>query len=139
MVVHQQVCHKESTDLGSFADVTVSPRSLSLQQALLIALDAAHNVQDSTGTHEQSYFTDAYYNGSSAWKLPNIEELPDSSIVTRGSVYSIQTYLIGHFVSLLGLSLNRGMAHILGGLEKTETGSISTDPENHDKMDRLRY
>ena len=33
-----------------------------------------------------------------------------------------------------------GYTHILGGLEKDgETGSISTDPENHDKMDRLRW
>ena len=33
-----------------------------------------------------------------------------------------------------------GFTHILGGLEKDgETGAISTEPENHDKMDRLRY
>ena len=33
-----------------------------------------------------------------------------------------------------------GYTHILGGLEKDgETGAISTDPENHDKMDHLRW
>ena len=32
-----------------------------------------------------------------------------------------------------------GFEHILGGLEKDgDTGAISTDPENHDKMCRLR-
>ena len=32
-----------------------------------------------------------------------------------------------------------GFAHILGGLEKdSNTGAISTDPENHDLMTRLR-
>ena len=33
-----------------------------------------------------------------------------------------------------------GYTHILGGLEKDgETGAISTDPENHDKMDHIRW
>ena len=33
-----------------------------------------------------------------------------------------------------------GYTHILGGLEKDgETGAISTEPENHDRMDRLRF
>ena len=32
-----------------------------------------------------------------------------------------------------------GFTHILGGLEKdNKTGAISTDPENHDLMTRLR-
>ena len=89
--------------------------------------------------------TDAFIaNGSSAWKLPNIEELPEihPHFVTEEQKYKYTPYkrdpeTLARYWAIPG---TEGYTHILGGLEKDgETGSISTDPENHDKMDRLRW
>ena len=85
--------------------------------------------------------TDAFIaNGSSAWKLPNIEELPEihPHFVTEEQKYKYTPYkrdpeTLARYWAIPG---TEGYTHILGGLEKDgETGSISTDPENHDKMD----
>ena len=88
--------------------------------------------------------TDAFVaNGSAAWKLPNIDELPE---IHPHYVTSEQK---GHYtpyqrdmetgVRYWAIPGQEGYEHILGGLEKDgNTGAISTDPENHDKMCRLR-
>ncbi len=88
--------------------------------------------------------TDAFVaNGSAAWKLPNIDELPE---IHPHYVTSEQK---GHYtpyqrdmetgVRYWAIPGQDGYEHILGGLEKDgNTGAISTDPENHDKMCRLR-
>ena len=103
-------------------------------------------MQDSTGTHDTCRTSsDAFIaNGSSAWKLPNIEELPEihPHFVTEEQKYKYTPYkrdpeTLARYWAIPG---TEGYTHILGGLEKDgETGSISTDPENHDKMDRLRW
>lgn len=88
--------------------------------------------------------TDAFIaNGSAAWKLPEMSELP-----------SIKPHYVtpeqkGHYtpyerdaetkVRYWAIPGQEGYTHILGGLEKDgKTGAISTEPENHDKMCRLR-
>ena len=89
--------------------------------------------------------TDAFIaNGSSAWKLPNIEELPEihPHYVTEDQKYKYTPYkrdpkTLARYWAIPG---TEGYTHILGGLEKDgETGAISTDPENHDKMDHIRW
>ena len=88
--------------------------------------------------------TDAYVaNGSSAWKLPNIAELPEihphyapESMKGNYTPYKRDEETL---VRYWGIPGREGFTHILGGLEKdSDTGAISTDPENHDKMCRLR-
>ncbi len=88
--------------------------------------------------------TDAYVaNGSAAWKLPNITELPSikphyapESMKGAYTPYKRDEDSLVRYWAIPG---QEGFTHILGGLEKDgDTGAISTDPENHDKMCRLR-
>lgn len=88
--------------------------------------------------------TDAYVaNGSAAWKLPNIAEFPEihphyapESMKGNYTPYKRDEETL---VRYWGIPGREGFTHILGGLEKdSDTGAISTDPENHDKMCRLR-
>ncbi|WP_278582368.1 2-oxoacid:acceptor oxidoreductase subunit alpha, partial [Prevotella denticola] len=89
--------------------------------------------------------TDAFIaNGSSAWKLPDIDQLPEihPHFATEEQKYKYSPYkrdpeTLARYWAIPG---TEGYTHILGGLEKDgETGSISTDPENHDLMDHLRW
>ena len=88
--------------------------------------------------------TDGYVaNGSGAWRLPKLAEYPDIKppYVKEG--------MEGHYapyqrnaetgVRYWAIPGQEGFTHILGGLEKDSwTGAISTDPENHNLMCRLR-
>lgn len=87
--------------------------------------------------------TDAYIaNGSGAFKLPNIALLD-----TINPPY-VPEELKGKWTPYMraengtrywAVPGREGFAHILGGLEKdANTGAISTNPENHDQMTRLR-
>lgn len=88
--------------------------------------------------------TDAFVaNGSAAWKLPSIDELPEIH------PHYVTPEQKGHYtpyqrdpetgVRYWAVPGQEGYEHILGGLEKDgNTGAISTDPENHDKMCHLR-
>ena len=89
--------------------------------------------------------TDAFIaNGSSAWKLPDIDQLPEihPHFATEEQKYKYSPYkrdpeTLARYWAIPG---TEGYTHILCGLEKDgETGSISTDPENHDLMDHLRW
>ena len=88
--------------------------------------------------------TDAFVaNGSAAWKLPKLADYP--AIVPpyvrpemQGSwtPYQRDEKTGSRYWAIPG---TEGFTHILGGLEKdNKTGTISTDPENHDLMTRLR-
>src|SRR3712207_4813250 len=86
--------------------------------------------------------TDAYIaNGSGAWRLPDINELPEikphyapASQMYKYTPYKRDPETLVRYWAVPGM---KGFTHILGGLEKDgETGMISTEPENHDKMDR---
>ena len=78
-------------------------------------------------------------NGSSAWRLPDINKLPDIH------PHYVTPDQAGHYtpferdpetkVRYWAIPGQEGFTHILGGLEKDEhTGAISTDPENHNLM-----
>lgn len=89
--------------------------------------------------------TDAFIaNGSSAWRLPNIDELPEihPHFATEAQKYKYTPYERDHetLARYWAIPGQEGYTHILGGLEKDgDTGAISTDPENHDLMDHLRW
>jgi 2-oxoglutarate ferredoxin oxidoreductase subunit alpha len=84
--------------------------------------------------------TDAFIaNGSSAWRLPDINKLPDIH------PHYVTPDQAGHYtpferdpetkVRYWAIPGQEGFTHILGGLEKDEhTGAISTNPENHNLM-----
>ena len=89
--------------------------------------------------------TDAFVaNGSGAFLLPeSMDELEDIN------PHYVTPELKGHYtpyfrdpetlVRYWAIPGQEGYTHILGGLEKDgRTGAISTDPENHDEMCRLR-
>lgn len=88
--------------------------------------------------------TDAFVaNGSSAWKLPDINELPEIhphyATPEQKGVYTPYKRDPETGARYWAIPGQEGYEHILGGLEKDgDTGVISTDPENHDKMCRLR-
>ena len=87
--------------------------------------------------------SDAYIaNGSGAFKLPQLEEYPDINppYVPEELKGKWTPYMRNDNGSRYWAVPGReGFEHILGGLEKDNfTGAISTDPENHDLMTRLR-
>ena len=88
--------------------------------------------------------TDAFVaNGSAAWRLPDINKLPEikphyATPDMKGNYtpYQRDEKTKARFWAIPG---QEGFTHILGGLEKDgKTGAISTDPQNHDEMCRLR-
>ena len=89
--------------------------------------------------------SDAYVaNGSGAWRLPQMSELPEINphYATKSQKYKYTPYHRNpeNFVRYWAIPGTEGYTHILGGLEKDgATGAISTEPTNHDKMVRLRY
>jgi 2-oxoglutarate ferredoxin oxidoreductase subunit alpha len=88
--------------------------------------------------------TDAFVaNGSAAWKLPNLDEYPaiQPPYVTPEMKDNYTPYRRNpeNDVRYWAIPGQEGYTHILGGLEKdSNTGAISTAPENHDLMCRLR-
>ena len=88
--------------------------------------------------------TDAFVaNGSGAWRLPDIAQLPEIhphyAPAEQKDHYTPYRRDPESGVRYWAVPGQEGFEHILGGLEKDgDTGAISTDPENHDKMCRLR-
>jgi 2-oxoglutarate ferredoxin oxidoreductase subunit alpha len=85
--------------------------------------------------------------GSEPWLVPNVDELPDLSVTFAkepnaldGSdehwPYVRDTETLAREWAIPGTP---GLQHRIGGLEKADgKGSISYDPDNHDRMVRLR-
>ena len=82
-------------------------------------------------------------NGSSAWRVPEDDEYPEIRTPyvpeeLRGDwrPYLRNNETLARYWAIPG---DEGCAHRLGGLEKdANTGAISTDPANHEKMVLLR-
>lgn len=90
------------------------------------------------------FLSDAFIaNGSAAWKLPDISKYPSicPPYVTPDMAATWTPYMrnpknLVRYWAKPGLE---GFQHRIGGLEKSsETGAISTDPENHEKMTLYR-
>ena len=82
-------------------------------------------------------------NGSGAWKLPNLDTYPEikPQYVTPEMKDNYTPYKRNpeNQVRYWAVPGQEGYTHILGGLEKdSNTGAISTDPENHNLMCHLR-
>ncbi len=82
-------------------------------------------------------------NGSGAWKLPDLSTYPDIKppYVTPEMKDHYTPYRRNEETKVRYWAVpgQEGYMHILGGLEKdSNTGAISTDPDNHDLMCRLR-
>jgi 2-oxoglutarate/2-oxoacid ferredoxin oxidoreductase subunit alpha len=89
--------------------------------------------------------TDGYLaNGAEPWALPDVDALPDISVT-----FATQPNHGDEFWPYLrdpqtlarpwAIPGTPGLMHRVGGIEKEDgTGNISYDPENHDKMTRLR-
>ena len=87
--------------------------------------------------------TDAFVaNGSGAFKLPDITKLDpiNPPYVPEELKGKWKPYMRAeNGTRYWAVPGREGFAHILGGLEKdSNTGAISTNPENHDLMTRLR-
>ena len=108
--------------------------------------DAAYNAAKMALEHMTPVvlLTDAYVaNGSGALKLPNLADYPaiNPPYVPEELHGSWAPYLRNEETGVRYWAVpgREGFEHILGGLEKdNKTGAISTDPENHDLMTRLR-
>jgi 2-oxoglutarate ferredoxin oxidoreductase subunit alpha len=89
--------------------------------------------------------SDAYLaNGSEPWRLPDLSELPQLD-----PVFAAGPNADGSFMPYLrdeatlarpwAIPGTPGLEHRIGGLEKADvTGDVSYDPDNHDRMVRLR-
>jgi 2-oxoglutarate ferredoxin oxidoreductase subunit alpha len=80
-------------------------------------------------------------NGAEPWKLPALEELPDLAVEFRTDPEGFLPYVRD------GKTLARpwaipgtpGLEHRIGGIEKQEgTGNVNYEPQNHQRMIRLR-
>lgn len=87
--------------------------------------------------------TDGYIaNGSSAWKIPNLDEYPSIQPhyvhegLTNWKPYHRDPETLVRYWASPGME---GFMHRVGGLEKDyNTGAISTDPKNHQLMTTTR-
>ncbi|HEX7304367.1 2-oxoacid:acceptor oxidoreductase subunit alpha [Lentzea sp.] len=83
----------------------------------------------------------AVANGSEPWLIPDVDALPDLSVEFATDPETFQPYsrdpeTLARPWAVPGTP---GLQHRIGGLEKQDvTGNISYDPENHDRMVRLR-
>ena len=89
--------------------------------------------------------SDAYLaNGSEPWPIPDVDSLPDISVefATEPNVDgTFQPYLrdAETLARPWAIPGTPGLEHRIGGLEKEDvTGNVSYDPDNHDRMVRLR-
>jgi 2-oxoglutarate ferredoxin oxidoreductase subunit alpha len=80
-------------------------------------------------------------NGSEPWKIPDINTLPkiETRIQKMKEGYAPYNHSNPDLARPWALPGTPGMEHRVGGLEKwEETGHVSYDPENHQKMVELR-
>jgi 2-oxoglutarate ferredoxin oxidoreductase subunit alpha len=86
----------------------------------------------------------AIANGSEPWLIPRVEDLPDLRVTFATDPNGLDGE---HWPYVRDASLARewaipgtpGLQHRIGGLEKADgKGDISYDPDNHDRMVRLR-
>jgi 2-oxoglutarate ferredoxin oxidoreductase subunit alpha len=88
--------------------------------------------------------SDAYLaNGSEPWLIPDVAGLPDIStpFAAENGAGEFQPYVRDPETLARPWAIpgTPGLEHRIGGLEKADgTGNVSYDPDNHDRMVRLR-
>ncbi len=86
--------------------------------------------------------TDGYLaNGSEPWKVPDPDSLPDLSVAFHTAKEGWRPY--NRDAATLARAWVRpgtpGLEHRIGGIEKEDgTGNVSYDPDNHEKMVKIR-
>ncbi|MDX1639892.1 MAG: hypothetical protein R3281_18170, partial [Balneolaceae bacterium] len=92
------------------------------------------------------FLSDGYLaNGSEPWKFPQTRDLKDIDVTfeparTDGEGEKFLPYVRDErFVRSWSIPGTKGLEHRVGGLEKEEeTGDVSYDPENHERMVKQR-
>jgi len=91
------------------------------------------------------FMSDGYLaNGSEPWKFPNAKDLKDIKVSfeppRNGEAEKYLPYVRDErFVRSWAIPGTKGIEHRVGGLEKEdETGDVSYDPDNHEKMVKVR-
>lgn len=79
-------------------------------------------------------------NGSEPWKIPKVEELPPITPRIAKDAATFKAYqrdenLLARDWAIPGMA---GFEHRIGGLEKNVSGTVSHDPENHQKNTEIR-
>ena len=79
-------------------------------------------------------------NGSEPWQVPNVSDLAEikNELAKEGEdlvVYKRNPDTLARSQAIPG---QVGLEHRIGGLEKSEDGGVSYDPENHENMTHLR-
>ena len=79
-------------------------------------------------------------NGSEPFRVPKIADLPSITPRVAGEAASYKAYdrdqnILAREWAFPGMA---GFEHRIGGLEKNITGTVSHDPENHEKNTRIR-
>ena len=85
--------------------------------------------------------TDGYLaNGSEPWRIPHLAELPDITVKFQTDPEGFHPYTRDkNLARPWAIPGTPGLEHRIGGLEKSDIyGNVSYDPENHDKMVKLR-
>ncbi|HWS47685.1 MAG TPA: 2-oxoglutarate ferredoxin oxidoreductase subunit alpha, partial [Acidimicrobiia bacterium] len=89
--------------------------------------------------------TDGYLaNGAEPWALPDVDALPDISVpfateLNHGDEFWPYLRDPETLARPWAIPGTPGLMHRVGGIEKEDgTGNISYDPENHDRMTRVR-
>lgn len=91
------------------------------------------------------YLSDGYIaNGSEPWNFPKADELKEIKVRLEGPRKDTETQFLPYVRDERGVRRwaipgTEGIEHRVGGLEKEdETGNVSYDPDNHQKMTNLR-
>ncbi len=79
-------------------------------------------------------------NGSEPWRVPSMDELPEITPRIAKDSSSFKAYrrdeeTLAREWAFPGM---KGYQHLIGGLEKNIEGSVSHDPENHQKNSEIR-
>ncbi len=89
-----------------------------------------------------AYLSDAYLaNGSEPWRVPDLDDLPDISVANHTDPATFRSYQRDPVTLARPWAVpgTPGLEHRIGGLEKADvSGTVSYDPDNHQRMTELR-
>src|SRR5690606_10574630 len=80
-------------------------------------------------------------NGAEPWKIPSVDELPKIDVKFRTNPEGFHPFVRDPETLARAWAVpgTPGLRHRIGGLEKSyETGHISYDPKNHERMSHVR-
>lgn len=89
---------------------------------------------------KQQVFTGYLANGSEPWKIPEVDSIPEFKVKHHSEKEGFFPYNRDENLARpWAIPGTPDLEHRIGGLEKANiTGNVDYDPDNHDKMVRLR-